>query len=91
MMHHDGEVAVARAAARAGVPYTLSAMGTTSIEEVAAAAPDGRRWFQLYRWKDRAAISESRCPERTIRATTRSSRPSIPLLPVHGSATSAAG
>jgi L-lactate dehydrogenase (cytochrome) len=58
MVHHEGERAVARAAARAGVPYTLSTMGTTSIEDVAAAAPDGRHWFQLYLWRDRAAGKE---------------------------------
>lgn len=58
MMHHEGEHAVARAAARAGIPYTLSTMGTVSIEEVAAAAPDGRHWFQLYLWKDRGASRE---------------------------------
>lgn len=55
MMHHEGERAVARAAARAGVPYALSTMGTVSVEDVAAAAPDGQHWFQLYLWKDRAA------------------------------------
>jgi L-lactate dehydrogenase (cytochrome) len=55
MMHHEGERAVARAAARAGVPYTLSTMGTVSLEDVAVAAPDGNHWFQLYLWKDRAA------------------------------------
>jgi L-lactate dehydrogenase (cytochrome) len=58
MMHHAGESAVARAAARAGVPYTLSTMGTTSVEDVAAAAPEGRRWFQLYLWRDRSASKE---------------------------------
>ncbi|ALG84632.1 alpha-hydroxy acid oxidase [Gordonia phthalatica] len=55
MMNHEGEVAVARAAARAGIPYTLSTMGTTDMEEVRAAAPSARHWFQLYLWKDRAA------------------------------------
>jgi L-lactate dehydrogenase (cytochrome) len=55
MMHTDGEPAVARVAARIGIPYALSTMGTTSIERLAAAAPDGRRWFQLYLWRDRAA------------------------------------
>jgi len=55
MMHHEGEVAVARAAARAGVPYALSTMGTTSVEALAERAPAGRRWFQLYLWRDRAA------------------------------------
>jgi L-lactate dehydrogenase (cytochrome) len=58
MMHHQGEIAVARAAARAGVPYALSTMGTSSIEDVAAASGDGRRWFQLYLWRDRAAGKE---------------------------------
>lgn len=57
MMHHEGEAAVARAAAAAGVPYALSTMGTTSIEDVVAAAPAGRHWFQLYLWKDREASS----------------------------------
>jgi L-lactate dehydrogenase (cytochrome) len=55
MMHHEGERAVARVAQRRGIPYALSTMGTTSIEDVAAAAPDARKWFQLYVWKDRAA------------------------------------
>jgi len=55
MMHHEGERAVARVAERAGIPYSLSTMGTTSIEDVAAAAPQARKWFQLYVWKDRSA------------------------------------
>ncbi|WP_283136410.1 alpha-hydroxy acid oxidase [Rhizohabitans arisaemae] len=55
MMHHEGEIAVARAAARAGVPYTLSAMGTTSIEDLVHAVPGARHWFQLYLWRDRDA------------------------------------
>lgn len=50
MLHTAGESAVASAAARAGVPYTLSTMATTSIEALPA---DGNRWFQLYLWKDR--------------------------------------
>ena len=58
MMNHQGEPAVARAAARAGVPYALSTMGTTSPERLVAEAPDGRRWFQLYLWRDRAASTE---------------------------------
>jgi L-lactate dehydrogenase (cytochrome) len=49
---------VARAAARAGVPYALSTMGTTSPERLAAEAPEARRWFQLYLWRDRAASTE---------------------------------
>ncbi|HTZ05533.1 MAG TPA: alpha-hydroxy acid oxidase [Gaiellaceae bacterium] len=53
MMHAAGESAVARAAGRAGFPYTLSTLGTTSIERLAAEAPDTDRWFQLYVWRDR--------------------------------------
>jgi L-lactate dehydrogenase (cytochrome) len=55
MMHTEGESAVGRVAALTGVPYALSTMGTTSIEQLAAAAPDARRWFQLYLWRDREA------------------------------------
>ncbi len=55
MMHTDGEVAVAAAASRAGIPYTLSTMGTTSPEDLARAVPVGSRWFQLYLWNDREA------------------------------------
>ena len=55
MIHTEGEPAVARVAERIGIPYALSTMGTTSIEGLAAAAPDGRRWFQLYLWRDRKA------------------------------------
>ncbi len=55
LMHHEGERAVVRVAERYGVPYALSTLGTTSIEDVAAAAPGARKWFQLYVWRDRAA------------------------------------
>jgi len=48
LAHPDGEMATARGAAAAGVPFTLSTMSSRSIEEVAEAAPGGRRWFQLY-------------------------------------------
>ncbi len=58
MMHHEGEVAVARAAGRLGVPYALSTMGTTSPERLAAEAPDTTRWFQLYVWRDRDAMHQ---------------------------------
>ncbi|GGK62272.1 alpha-hydroxy acid oxidase [Ornithinimicrobium pekingense] len=58
MMHTQGEWAVARAAAAAGVPYTLSTMGTVSVEELAADVPDVQRWFQLYLWQDREASRE---------------------------------
>lgn len=52
MMHHDGETAVARVAARSGLPYTLSTVGTSTVEDVAAAAPGGEHWFQLYLTRD---------------------------------------
>jgi L-lactate dehydrogenase (cytochrome) len=55
MAHTAGERAVARVAEQTGIPYALSTMGTTSIEDLAAAAPNGRRWFQLYLWRDREA------------------------------------
>ncbi|WP_216208598.1 alpha-hydroxy acid oxidase [Amycolatopsis aidingensis] len=58
LMNHEGERAVARVAGREGIPFALSTMGTTSIEDVAAAAPDTRKWFQLYVWRDRAAGKE---------------------------------
>jgi L-lactate dehydrogenase (cytochrome) len=53
MMQTEGEYAGARAAARAGIPFSLSTMGTASIEDVKATNPHGRNWFQLYMWKDR--------------------------------------
>ena len=53
----QGELAVARSAARVGLPYTLSTMGTRSIEEVAAVS-DGPKWFQVYVWKDRGLVKE---------------------------------
>ena len=52
LAHADAEIATARAAAAAGIPFTLSTMSTASIEEVAAAAPDATRWFQLYTQAD---------------------------------------
>ena len=53
MMHSEGEIAGATAAGAAGIPFSLSTMGTSSIEDVATANPNGRNWFQLYMWKDR--------------------------------------
>jgi lactate 2-monooxygenase len=55
--HPDGESAVARAAAAAGVPMILSTAATTAIEDVAAANADGQRWYQLYWPKDRAVAA----------------------------------
>ena len=53
MMHAAGEPAVATAAGSAGIPYTLSTLGTTSVGDLARAAPDTTRWFQLYVLHDR--------------------------------------
>jgi L-lactate dehydrogenase (cytochrome) len=53
----EGELAVARAAARAGLPYTLSTLSTRSIEEVRAVS-DGTLWFQVYAWRDRGLVEE---------------------------------
>jgi L-lactate dehydrogenase (cytochrome) len=53
LMHTEGETAGAHAAARAGIPFSLSTLGTTSVEDVKAANPHGRNWFQLYMWRDR--------------------------------------
>ena len=53
LMQTEGEIAGAGAAGAAGIPYALSTMGTSSIEDVAAANPTGRNWFQLYMWKER--------------------------------------
>ena len=53
MMQTEGEIAGARAAEKFGIPFTLSTLGTTTIEDVVAASPNGRNWFQLYMWKDR--------------------------------------
>lgn len=53
IVHEEGELAVARAAARTGVPFVLSTAASHSIEEVAEAAGDSPRWFQLYWPNDR--------------------------------------
>jgi L-lactate dehydrogenase (cytochrome) len=53
MMHSAGERAVVAVAEQAWIPFCLSTVGTTSIEQVAAIAPKARKWFQLYLWKDR--------------------------------------
>lgn len=49
---HDGDVVAARAAAKAGIPYTISTASTMNLEEIAVAW--GTLWFQLYMWADRA-------------------------------------
>jgi L-lactate dehydrogenase (cytochrome) len=53
LMQTEGETAGAGAAGAAGIPFTLSTLGTTSIEKVKAANPNGRNWFQLYVMRDR--------------------------------------
>jgi L-lactate dehydrogenase (cytochrome) len=53
----EGELAVARAAARADLPYTLSTLSTRSIEEVAAVS-GGCKWFQVYVWRDRGLVKD---------------------------------
>ncbi|XP_062551665.1 uncharacterized protein LOC134216914 [Armigeres subalbatus] len=53
MAHPDGELATARAAASRGVAFTLSTLATSSMEQVAAAAPGSPKWFQLYVYRDR--------------------------------------
>jgi (S)-mandelate dehydrogenase len=53
LLHADGDVALARAAARLGVPYTLSTVSTTRLEDIASRAA-GRLWMQLYVVKERA-------------------------------------
>ncbi|MCH6468767.1 alpha-hydroxy acid oxidase [Sinomonas terrae] len=58
MMHHEGEAAVARVAERSNLPYSLSTVGTTTIEEVRDAAPNGQNWFQLYLTNNEALNEE---------------------------------
>ncbi len=64
MFHGDAELAVARAAARHGLIYSLSTMGTTRIEELAEASA-GPKVFQIYVFKDRGLTAEfiARCKE----------------------------
>jgi 4-hydroxymandelate oxidase len=52
-VHDEGECATARAAARAGVVHVVSMAATTSLEDVAAAAPRAPRWAQMYMLRDR--------------------------------------
>ncbi|MDT7639295.1 MAG: lactate 2-monooxygenase [Pseudonocardiales bacterium] len=58
IVHPDGELAVARAAAELGVPIVLSTASSYTIEEVAEASGTGPRWYQLY-WptEDEVTIS----------------------------------
>ncbi len=58
MAHPDGEAAMARGADAAGTVMCLSTLATATIEDVAAAAPDGARWFQLYWSTDRGVVRD---------------------------------
>ena len=58
MAHDDGEAGMARAAAGAGTVMVVSTIASTTLEEVAAAAPDGPRWFQLYVHRDRGLAED---------------------------------
>ncbi len=58
MMHHEGEAAVARVAQRNGLPFVLSTVGTSTVEDVRAAAPEGENWFQLYLTNQEALNNE---------------------------------
>ncbi|ETZ96705.1 FMN-dependent dehydrogenase family protein [Mycobacterium kansasii 662] len=53
LMQTEGEIAGARAAAAAGIPFAMSTLATCAIEDLVAAVPQGRKWFQLYMWRDR--------------------------------------
>jgi L-lactate dehydrogenase (cytochrome) len=57
-MQTGGEIAGASSAGAHGIPFTLSTLGTTSIENVKAANPRGRNWFQLYVMRDREVSYE---------------------------------
>jgi isopentenyl diphosphate isomerase/L-lactate dehydrogenase-like FMN-dependent dehydrogenase len=57
LVHHHGELGIARAMHDAGSVYVLGAMASYSIEEIAAAAP-GPTWFQMYIWRDRGLVRE---------------------------------
>jgi L-lactate dehydrogenase (cytochrome) len=58
MIHHEGELAVARAARHAGIPYGISTLANTAVEDVAAQT-DTPLWFQLYVWGDRGEIKRA--------------------------------
>ena len=57
VVHKDGELAVARAAAKANTIFCISTGSTYSLEEIAAAAPTAKLWFQLYLWKSEEVVS----------------------------------
>ncbi len=57
MFHHLGERAAAAAAYKAGIPYGLSTLGTTTVEDVARVHP-GPKWYQIYVWKDHGLVRD---------------------------------
>ena len=57
LLWRDGEIALSRAAATAGIPFTVSTGSMTSLEQIADAA-EAELWFQLYMWGDRSLSSE---------------------------------
>ena len=71
LMQTEGEIAGAGAAAAAGIPFTLSTLGTTSIEDVKAANPHGRNWFQLYVMRRREDLLRARANARRRPGSTR--------------------
>lgn len=58
IIHPDGELATARAAAALGIPLILSTLSSYPLEQVAATLGDSPRWFQLY-WPNEAALTQS--------------------------------
>jgi isopentenyl diphosphate isomerase/L-lactate dehydrogenase-like FMN-dependent dehydrogenase len=58
LMWYQGEIELARAAAAAGIPFTLAMGALTSLDEITKAVPDSRKWFQLYPWEDEAGNYE---------------------------------
>ena len=58
MFHHEGELAVARAASHAGLTYGVSTLATQSLEAIADAANGSPLWFQLYLWGDRSVAKD---------------------------------
>jgi L-lactate dehydrogenase (cytochrome) len=53
LVRYDGEIEIARGAARAGLPYCAATQASTRIEEIVARSPQTELWFQLYPWRDR--------------------------------------
>ncbi|MGP9765481.1 alpha-hydroxy acid oxidase [Halomonas sp. AOP13-D3-9] len=58
MLWRDADIALARAAQRHDMPFTLSTVSCNSLEEVATAVPAGRLWFQLYPLRDKSATQD---------------------------------